>query len=131
MRFALMPLQWWATADGWVDFTSGPTFPELCEIVAGVGFDAVSAGVTPDLEISSYQEALGAAGIDAAPVYFSATLEDPAARAEFVPRAGALARVHAELGLNPASSPWPTAHRDATGRNRFPLAGRFLRQVPP
>src|SRR4029079_15497569 len=32
--------------------------------------------------------------------YFSATLEDPSARAEFVPRAEALARVHAELGLS-------------------------------
>jgi inosose dehydratase len=100
-----------------VDFTSGPTFPELCEIVADVGFEAISAGITPDLDISSYQDALGSAGIDAAPGYFSATLEDPAARAEFVPRAEALARVHSELGLSEifvAAKMDPAAPRVAT-----------------
>ena len=58
MRFALSPLQWLATEDGWIDFTGGPPLPDLCKEVRAIGFDAISAGITPDVDVDAYREAI-------------------------------------------------------------------------
>jgi inosose dehydratase len=99
MRFALSPLQWLATEDGWIDFTGGPPFDELVQQVASLGFAGLAAGIDPGLAVPGYLETLGAAGLQPAPGYLSCPLDEPAARIAFVERADEMARIHARLGL--------------------------------
>jgi inosose dehydratase len=100
MRFALSPLQWLATEDGWIDFTGGPPLPELCNELRAIGFDAISAGITPDVDVEDYRELLATSGMHSSPGYMSCPLDREEARPEFLPRFDNLARAHAELGLS-------------------------------
>ena len=45
MRFAINPLQWWATDEGWLNFLGGPELPQLAAEVSSTGFTAISAGL--------------------------------------------------------------------------------------
>jgi inosose dehydratase len=100
MRFALSPLQWLATEDGWIDFTGGPPLPELCRELRAIGFDAISAGITPDMDVDAYRELLATTGMQTSPGYMSCPLDREEARPEFLSRFDNLARAHAELGLS-------------------------------
>lgn len=99
MKFALSPLQWLATEDGWIDFTGGPPLPELCRELKAIGFDAISAGIAPDTDVEAYRELLAATGMQSSPGYTSCPLDREEARPEYLPLIDSLARVHAALGL--------------------------------
>jgi inosose dehydratase len=99
LRFAINPLQWLATSDGWLDFTAGPPLPQLLREIRDAGFTAISVAPPANGAVAEYAAELDAAGIAPAPGYLSGPMHDPAARSEIVARAEKLAAAHAELGL--------------------------------
>jgi inosose dehydratase len=114
MNFALNPLQWLATDDGWLDFQKRLPLETLLREVSRLGFTALHAEVPAGMSTGEYREALAAAGITPASGYLSAPLENVEERATIVARAGALAETHRELGLTEmfvASSMGPDAPR--------------------
>jgi inosose dehydratase len=99
MRFAINPLQWLATNDGWLDFGAALPLPRLSDTVAQLGFTALMADPPAGMPAAEYAAVLRSHGLSPAPGYLSAPLDDPAQRDEMVARAGAVARQHEELGL--------------------------------
>ena len=99
MNFALNPLQWLATDDGWLDFQKRPPLDTLLAEVSRLGFTALHVEVPAGMSTAEYREALAAAGITPASGYLSAPLENVEERDAIVARAGALAETHRELGL--------------------------------
>jgi inosose dehydratase len=99
MKFAVNPLQWLATEDGWLDFTKALPLPILLERVAQAGFDAIQLDVPEGLDATAYATALTEHGLVPAPGYLSMPLDDVGARPDFVSSAEQLAALHAELGL--------------------------------
>ena len=99
IRFAINPLQWLATPDGWLDFNGGPPLPQLLEEICEAGFDAIVAAPPAHGAVADYASALDAAGVAPAPGYLSGQMQDPDARAEIVERAARLAEASAELRL--------------------------------
>jgi inosose dehydratase len=99
IQFAINPLQWLATKDGWLDFTAAPPLRQLLEEIAAAGFSAISIQPPKDGDVREYAAALKAAGVAPAPGYLSGPLEDPEAREQLVAAATRLARAHVELGL--------------------------------
>src|SRR5437879_1913727 len=99
MKFAINPLQWLATADGWLDFGAALPPPRLVAAVAQLGFTALMADPPADMAVSEYAALLRSQGLSPAPGYLSAPLDDAASRDETIARAGTLARQHDELGL--------------------------------
>jgi inosose dehydratase len=97
IRFAINPIQWSATPDGWIDPGLRPPLAELLAQVRASGFRAVHAEPPAGLDIGGYRELLAAAGLEPAPGYFSLALgEGPEA---YLEAAGSVARDHAALGL--------------------------------
>lgn len=97
--FALNPIQWLASHDGWLDFSRELDRRRLLEDIKGAGFDAVMAELPAGWSLEQYQAVLQEIGLACAPGFFSVGLaERPTA--ELVSRAAAVARTHAELGLN-------------------------------
>ena len=105
IRYAINPLQWLATPDGWLDFNAGPPYPQLLEEIKAAGFDAInlpmSTPVTPGIDEAKdeYRSALESADVQPAPGYLSGQMQDPAEREGIVARATSLARAHAEFGV--------------------------------
>src|SRR5690348_17105510 len=99
MKFALNPLQWLATDDGWLDVTKALPLPTLFNEVRRLGFSAIHADPPADMSLRDYAQALADVGLSPAPGYLSAALEDPAARPETLARAAAHADKHRQLGL--------------------------------
>ncbi|WP_129843705.1 sugar phosphate isomerase/epimerase [Streptomyces sp. RFCAC02] len=66
---AVNPLQYFATADGWFDFTSPPPLGEMLDAVAAAGFDAVQPAPPEGQSAASYRRALAGAGLTAGPGY--------------------------------------------------------------
>ena len=99
MRFAINPIQWTATSDGWIDPALEPPLPELLDEVARAGYTAVHAAPPRGADIGAYAEALAAAGLAAAPGYFSVPFADPPSREANIAAADAVAAQHAALGL--------------------------------
>ena len=99
IQFAINPLQWLATKDGWLDFTAAPPLRQLLAEIAAAGFSAISIQPPNDGDVREYAAAFKAAGVAPAPGYLSGPLEDPGAREQLVAAATQLARVHAEFGL--------------------------------
>lgn len=117
MNFALNPLQWLATEDGWLDFTKRLPLDTLLHEVSRLGFTALHAEVPAGMSTAEYRAALTAAGIAPASGYLSAQLDDIEQRDAIVARAAALADTHRELGLTEmfvAASMGPDAPRVAT-----------------
>ena len=121
-----MPLQWWATSDGWVDFTSGPGLDEICKEISDAGFDSICAGISPGMDTSAYLALLDGFGLTPSPGYFSARLDLPDTREEFVRRAEQLAVAHKEIGLTEMfvaasmNPPGPRAEHPAEGYESDP-----------
>jgi inosose dehydratase len=116
MNFALNPLQWLATDDGWLDFQKRLPLETLLREVSRLGFTALHAEVPAGMSTADYRDALAAAGITPASGYLSAPLDDVEEREAIVSRAGALAEAHRELGLTEmfvAASMGPDAPRVA------------------
>lgn len=99
MKFALNPLQWLATEDGWLDFEKRLPLETLLSEVSRLGFGAIHAEVPAGMTTEEYSDALALAGIAPAAGYLSAALDDVEERDAIVARAATLAETHHELGL--------------------------------
>lgn len=100
-KFALNPIQWFATADGWLDPTKGPAPRELLKEIARSGFDAVHAQVPAGWTIGEYKSALQDAGLKPAPGYLSMALPEHGVETEAtLETARTSAAQQAELGLS-------------------------------
>jgi len=98
--FALNPIQWRATDDGWLDFERELDPRELLLQIKAAGFDGVFAEVPAGWTIESYRDVLEEVGLRPAPGYLVVGSGDGVGEAEILERAAAAARVHAELGLD-------------------------------
>jgi inosose dehydratase len=97
MKFGLNPIQWDATADGWLDPSLRPPLPQLLAEVRASGFEAIQAERPPHLTPDAYRRLLAGAGLKPAPGYFSLSLA--AGPAQYLDAARSLAAEHAKLGL--------------------------------
>lgn len=125
---ALNPLQWFTTDDGWLDWTQGPSWPELMRQVKEVGFDAVHTRIPPEHTAAEYARIIRDAGLEPAPGTFAFALAEdggPSAE-EMVEKFRATARGYAEIGLqhlfvipdvNPSA---PRVERPAIGADADP-----------
>ncbi|MET4622859.1 inosose dehydratase [Arthrobacter sp. 2762] len=98
-RFALNPLQYMATDDGWLDPTLNPPLAERLQYIASVGFTAVQSDVPADQTTEAYGAALAAAGLQPGPGYVNLKWSDtPEVRHEQLRQAGDLAENNVALG---------------------------------
>lgn len=98
-NFALNPLQYFATADGWLDPELGPSLEARLDRIARAGFGAIQSEVPASLTPGEYKKVLTDAGIAPGPGYVGLQWsEDADARRLQVERARAVARDNVELG---------------------------------
>lgn len=98
-RFALNPIQFIATPDGWLDPSRGPQKEALYREVRRAGFAALPGQVPPDWSVRRYREALDEAGLVPAPGYASIALPGEGDGTDDLDALRAAADVQAELGL--------------------------------
>jgi inosose dehydratase len=96
--FALNPIQWLASDDGWLDFSRQLDHRQLLEEIKAAGFDAVMAELPDGWSLEQYQAVFQEIGLECAPGFFSVGLAEQPDN-ELVARAAAVARTHADLGL--------------------------------
>lgn len=75
-QFALNPIQWFATDDGWLDPAKGPAPDALLQEVRRSGFPAVHAQPPAGASVETYKAMLDQAGLLPAPGYFSMPLPE-------------------------------------------------------
>ncbi|WTW98867.1 sugar phosphate isomerase/epimerase [Streptomycetaceae bacterium NBC_01309] len=98
-RFALNPLQWLATDDGWPDFGAAPPLAERLAVIAKAGFTAIQAEVPKDSDPARYRAELAEYGIAPGPGYVNLPWDDDAAeRAAHLGQVRRLAREAVALG---------------------------------
>ena len=98
-RFALNPIQFIATPDGWLDPTRGPQKEALYREVRRAGFSALPGLVPPDWSVRRYKAALDEAGLVPAPGYASIALPGESDGTDGLDALRVAAAVQAELGL--------------------------------
>lgn len=95
-QFAINPLQWFASADGWLDFTIAPPLPQRLATIREAGFTTVQTDVPAEHSPDSYRALLADHGIRPGPGYLSLSWpDDPAPVLE---RARHLAATNVALG---------------------------------
>jgi inosose dehydratase len=100
-RIALNPIQWMASADGWLDPSLSPEPEQLLSLIKKAGFNTVMAEVPAGWSVEQYQDALGVNGLGLAPGYFVCRSDGRDGSQEEVVRAAeTTARQHARLGLH-------------------------------
>jgi inosose dehydratase len=100
-RLAINPLQWVASADGWIDPTLAPPLDEQLTVIRDTGIKALHTAVPGDLTPQAYAAKLAAYGISPAPGYIAVRLtDDDAERRTFRETAARVAGHHAELGVD-------------------------------
>lgn len=97
MRIALNPIQWMASADGWLDPSLAPEPEKLLALVKQAGFNAIMAEVPAGWSVDQYRDAVDALGLEPAPGYFVCRPNAPSS--EVLEKAAAVARQQAALGL--------------------------------
>lgn len=98
-QFALNPLQYMATNDGWIDPALNPPLSERLAYIASVGFTAIQTDVPADQTTEEYGAALAAAGVKPGPGYVNLIWSaNPAARCEHLTQARDLAERNVALG---------------------------------
>lgn len=98
-QFALNPLQYMATDDGWLDPTLNPPLAERLQYIASVGFTAIQSDVPADQTTEEYGAALAAAGLQPGPGYVNLKWsDDPEVRREQLGQAQDLAEKNVALG---------------------------------
>lgn len=96
---ALNPLQFMASADGWLDPGLAPPLPERLAVIAAHGFTAVQTEIPEDLTPERYRAVLSEAGIRPGPGYLTVRLEeDSAGRDAWIERVRRTAARNAEAG---------------------------------
>ncbi|MFD3589843.1 sugar phosphate isomerase/epimerase family protein [Streptomyces sp. NPDC058683] len=99
-RLAINPLQWVASADGWIDPTLAPPLDQQLAVIRDAGITALHSAVPGDLTARAYAEKLADYGISLAPGYIPVRLTDDATeRQTFRDTAARVAAQHAELGV--------------------------------
>jgi inosose dehydratase len=99
-RSALFGIQWYATADGWLDRTQGPSLPDALAVCRGLGFRGFRIEVPPELTVAEYAAMLADHDLSPAPGYLSVAVDDDGrCDAASFERARQAAAVHAEIGL--------------------------------
>ncbi|MGO4860417.1 sugar phosphate isomerase/epimerase family protein [Arthrobacter sp. 2MCAF14] len=99
VKFALNPLQYFATADGWLDPSLAPPLEARLEQIAGAGFTAVQAEVPASMTVGAYGDLLAKHGLQAGPGYAGlAWTDDEDARKASIQRAVSRARDNVALG---------------------------------
>jgi inosose dehydratase len=99
-RSALVGIQWYATADGWLDRAQGPSLNEKLKRCSDLGFAGIRIEVPPDLSARQYAARLAEYNLAPAPGYQSIALNDDGRMNDSVlDEARRTAATHAELGL--------------------------------
>ncbi|WP_328504613.1 sugar phosphate isomerase/epimerase [Streptomyces sp. NBC_00457] len=99
-RLAINPLQWVASADGWIDPTLAPPLDGQLSVVRDAGIKALHSAVPGDLTPQEYAVRLAEYGISPAPGYIPVRLtEDATERQTFRDTAARVAEQHAALGV--------------------------------
>jgi inosose dehydratase len=98
-KFALNPLQYFATADGWLDLTLAPPLEARLEQIAAAGFTAVQSEVPASMTTADYGDLLAKHGLQPGPGYAGLTgSDDPEKRKASLDRAVSRARDNVALG---------------------------------
>ncbi|WP_285320811.1 sugar phosphate isomerase/epimerase [Pseudarthrobacter sp. lyk4-40-TYG-27] len=98
-QFAINPLQWVATDDGWIDPRIAPPLTERLARIAAAGFTAIQSEVPSDSTVDAYGKTLQEAGIRPGPGYVNLPWSESAAeRAHHLGRAKLLAANNVQLG---------------------------------
>jgi inosose dehydratase len=98
--FALNPLQWFATEDGWLDRTQGPDLPDLLRIIKENGFDAIHTLVPEGSSAREYGDLVQDAGLSLVPGTKAFNLaENGMPEADMLEIYRKTAEQYAELGL--------------------------------
>lgn len=97
--FALNPIQWLATDDGWLDFSRKLDPRALASQIKEAGFEGAFADVPAGWMVEQYDALLRETGLRPAPGYFVIREYAESERRDLVEQAAAAARTHAELGL--------------------------------
>jgi len=99
-RVALNPLQWFASADGWMDPSLAPPLPDRLEAVAAAGFRSIQTELPADGDLAGYARALADAGLTAGPGYGRVIwTDDSAEQAHWLESIRATAAGNAALGV--------------------------------
>lgn len=100
-RIALNPIQWMASADGWLDPSMAPEPAVLLALVRQAGFDSVMAATPEGASVDEYRAAVTEAGLTLAPGYFVCRSDGrDETNEEVLAGAAHVAREHARLGIS-------------------------------
>lgn len=99
-QFALNPIQWLATSDGWVDPRQAPPLKQRLAIVAASGYSAIKTEVPAGVSPVEYRNMLVQAGIRPGPGYVPLPWSDDASqRRPFLERARVTAADNVAVGV--------------------------------
>ncbi|MFE2940880.1 sugar phosphate isomerase/epimerase family protein [Streptomyces sp. NPDC059255] len=99
-RLAINPLQWVASAEGWIDPALAPPLDRQLSVIRDAGITALHSAVPGDMTPEAYAARLADHGIAPAPGYIPVRLtEDAAARQTYRDSAARVAEQHAALGV--------------------------------
>jgi inosose dehydratase len=99
-RVAINPLQWVASADGWIDPSLAPPLEQQLAAIRAAGIGAVHSAVPGDMAAKDYAALLAEHDLRPAPGYLPVRLTaDEAENRQFRDNAARLAEQHAELGV--------------------------------
>ena len=100
-QFALNPIQWLATSDGWVDPRQAPPLKQRLPIIAASGYTAIKAEVPAGMAPAEYRNWLVKAGIRPGPGYVPMPWsEDASQRQPFLERARVTAAENVAVGVS-------------------------------
>lgn len=100
-KVALNPIQWFATADGWIDPSLAPPIRERMAVIAENGFTAVQTELPADGFDLEYAALLADYGIAPGPGYFSASWsKSKAEQSVLIDSARRVAARHAKIGVD-------------------------------
>jgi inosose dehydratase len=99
-QFALNPIQWLATRDGWIDPRQAPPLQQRLPVIAASGFSAIKTEIPDGMAPGDYRECLALAGISPGPGYVPMPwTEDASARQTFLERARLTAANNVAVGV--------------------------------
>ncbi|WAH97448.1 sugar phosphate isomerase/epimerase family protein [Arthrobacter sp. MMS18-M83] len=98
-HFAINPLQWVATSDGWIDPTLAPALRERLTVIRDAGFGAIQTEVPRDMTPAQYSAVLAEYGVRPGPGYVNMPWsEDAVERRRHLDRARGLTVQNVEAG---------------------------------
>ncbi len=99
-QFALNPIQWLATEDGWINPRLAPPLHDMLPVIAGSGFAAIKTEVPAGVSAEAYRAELAKAGVGPGPGYVPMPwVMDDSDRLPYFERARLTAANNAALGV--------------------------------